>query len=355
VFGRLADEGAALPIQPLPEPDEVPMDERTDEFIAHLEHAKSADATYLAQIEALESAGADGESEAVRAERELSDRIRAQLGLPPRPTLRVIDPSQHARSLGIDPSFDLPERALEDGDRNRVLQTLKWPDALDALLDRIADDARLAEQEMGLSTLFLAFGFLEWFEADTSEKRHAAPLLLLPVRLEKRKAAGRKTVFNLIATSEVPETNLSLTKRTERDFNLLLPDFVSEDDDHQTVSEYLAAVQTAIEGQKRWHVRRHLTLGHFAFGRLAVYADLEPQKWPQHPVRQELVRSRTRVRRWKAGQRVRPRCDAYRQPRDRRVSVGSAPAARRRRDAVRGHMALAAGRQPSGAAIEPLP
>ena len=49
VFGRLADEGAALPIQPLPEPDEVPMDERTDESIARLEHAKSADATYLAQ------------------------------------------------------------------------------------------------------------------------------------------------------------------------------------------------------------------------------------------------------------------------------------------------------------------
>jgi hypothetical protein len=72
VFGRLADEGGALPIQPLPEPDEVPMDERKDEFITHLEHAKSADATYLAQIEALESAGADGELEAVRAERERS-------------------------------------------------------------------------------------------------------------------------------------------------------------------------------------------------------------------------------------------------------------------------------------------
>jgi hypothetical protein len=89
----------------------------------------------------------------------------------------------------------------------------------------------------------------------------------------------------------VPETNLSLTKRLDRDFNLLLPEFASEDDDHQNMSEYLAAVQTAIEGQKRWRVRRQLTLGHFAFGRLAIYADLEPQKWPQHPVRRELVRS----------------------------------------------------------------
>jgi hypothetical protein len=38
-------------------------------------------------------------------------------------------------------------------------------------------------------------------------------------------------------------------------------------------------------------VRRQLTLGHFAFGRLAMYADLEPQKWQQHPVLHGLVGS----------------------------------------------------------------
>ena len=41
---NLVDETAAIQILPLPEPDEVPMDERTAEFISHLEHAKSADA-----------------------------------------------------------------------------------------------------------------------------------------------------------------------------------------------------------------------------------------------------------------------------------------------------------------------
>jgi very-short-patch-repair endonuclease len=291
VFGQLADDGAALSIQPLPEPDEVPEDERTEKFFSHLGHAKSADATYVTRLQELESSGTDGDFELAQAERELRDRIRAQLGLPPRPSLRAINASDHARTLGIDPSFDLPECAPKDRDRGRVLRTLKWPDALDALLSKIADDARLAEQEMGLSTLFLVFGFLEWSEADASEKHHTAPLLLLPVKLEKKRIAGRKTVFNLVATSESPETNLSLTKRIERDFNLLLPDFMSDDDDHQTVSEYLTAVQASIEGQKRWRVRRQLTLGHFAFGRLAIYADLDPDKWGQHPVRKELVRS----------------------------------------------------------------
>ena len=184
-----------------------------------------------------------------------------------------------------------PAAHQKDAHEERALQTLKWPDTLEAVLEKIADDARLAEQEMGLSTLFLVFGFLEWFEADSSDKHHTAPLLLLPVKLEKKKTTGRKTVFNLSTAAEAPEINLSLKKRIERDFNRLLPEFTADEDAHQTVENYLAAVQTAIEGQKRWRVRRQLTLGHFAFGRLAMYAELEPDKWQQHPAQFDLVRS----------------------------------------------------------------
>ena len=185
----------------------------------------------------------------------------------------------------------MPECAGKEAHKERSLQTLKWPDALEAILEKIADEARLAEQEMGLSTLYLAFGFLEWFEADSSDKYHTAPLLLLPVKLEKKKTTGRKTIFNLSAAAEAPEINLSLKKRIERDFNRLLPDFAADEDEHETVEHYLAAVQTAIAGQKRWRIRRQLTLGHFAFGRLAMYAELEPDKWEKHPAQVDLVRS----------------------------------------------------------------
>jgi hypothetical protein len=61
------------------------------------------------------------------------------------------------------------------------LQTLKFPDELEAVMEKISGDARLAEQEMGLSTLFLAFSLLEWYESDASDKKAWAPLLLLPV------------------------------------------------------------------------------------------------------------------------------------------------------------------------------
>lgn len=291
VYAQLVAEVASIQILPLTEPDEVPMDERTGDFISHLEHAKLADATYLTKVHELENAGADGEFELALAERALRDRIRADLNLPPRPLLRAINASHHAESLGIDPSFDLPGSQRKEIHKERSLQTLKWPDALEATLEKIADEARLAEQEMGLSTLYLVFGFLEWFEADASDKHYTAPLLLLPVKLEKKKTIGRKAIFNLSAAAEAPEINLSLKKRLERDFNRLLPDFAADEERHEAVEEYLAAVEKTIEGQKRWRVRRQLTLGHFAFGRLAMYAELDPDKWEKHPVQIDLVRS----------------------------------------------------------------
>ena len=63
-------------------------------------------------------------------------------------------------------------------------------------MEKIAGDAHLAEQEMGLSTLFLAFGFLEWYESENSDKKAFAPLLLLPVQIEKQKIRG-KFVFSI--------------------------------------------------------------------------------------------------------------------------------------------------------------
>ena len=47
LYAQLVDEAVAIQILPLPEPDDVPIDERTAEFISHLQHAKSADTTYL--------------------------------------------------------------------------------------------------------------------------------------------------------------------------------------------------------------------------------------------------------------------------------------------------------------------
>jgi hypothetical protein len=94
--------------------------------------------------------------------------------------------------------------------------------------------------------------------------------------------------------SRGPEINLSLREKLLRDpldVSRELPDF---DDETDSIETYLDKVKITIDGLNRARIERNLTLGHFAFGRLAMYADLDPNKWPQHlakePILQELLR-----------------------------------------------------------------
>ena len=158
-------------------------------------------------------------------------------------------------------------------------------------MEKIADEARLAEQEAGLSTLFLAFGFLEWFDSDASDKPMYAPLLLLPVKIEREKVRG-KDVYGIAAREGGAESNISLQKFLETKFGRSLPDFTLGDSDQvESIESYLAQVRTNVDGLKRWHVRRWLVLGHFAFSRIAIYEDTKRDRWPPHPAEDPLVSS----------------------------------------------------------------
>lgn len=290
IYRLLVGENASLEVTSLPEPDDIPADEKTEEFTTALEHAKVSEIEYLTAVAALESNGRDDDHEMMAAERALRKRLRERLGMSPRPERNAINRSEHAKRFGVESNFELSKTATKKTHSDKFLQTLKYPDELESVLEKIRDDARLAEQEMGLSTLFLSFGFLEWYDSDSSDKHYFAPLLLLPVKLGVRPHRG-KMLFSVSASSGIAEANLSLQKHLEA-FNRTLPDFNTEDEETGgSIEAYFQQVQTAIEGLNRWRIRRWLVLGHFAFGRLAMYADLAPEKWGSHPATKHLIRS----------------------------------------------------------------
>jgi hypothetical protein len=288
-YRKLVGEDTALKIAFLQEPDDIPPEERTEDFLSALEHAKVSDIEYLTKLEELEQAGRDDEVTLAAIERELRNKVRAQLGLPPRPARADVNRAEHARLLGIDPNPELQPERCKPSHEDYSLQTLKYPDELESVMEKISNDARLAEQEMGVSTLFLAFGFLEWYEADDSDKKAYAPLLLLPVKVERQKVRG-KEVYHLSLREGAGEANLSLQKLFEEKYNRELPDFeVEQDEALASIEGYLERTRNAIDGLKRWHIRRWLVLGHFAFGRFLMYIDLKPENWRDYPAGHPLV------------------------------------------------------------------
>ncbi|TGS46253.1 DUF3320 domain-containing protein [Mesorhizobium sp. M8A.F.Ca.ET.181.01.1.1] len=288
-YSKLVDDDGSFRIVHLDEPEGLPPEEKTEEFVDAFEHAKVSDIDFLTALDNLVASATDDEMAVERLERALRDRVRSQLGLPPRPKRADVNRNEHARSLGIDPSPELQPAGTKKTHSDRFLQTLKYPDELEALMEKISAEARLAEQEAGLSTLFLAFGFLEWYDSDASDKPIYAPLLLLPVKIERQKVRG-KHVYEVAAREGAAETNISLQKFLETKFGRDLPDF-GDADDGGSVENYLAKVEASIEGLKRWRVRRWLVLGHFAFSRIAIYEDTKPEKWQNHPAAHPLVGS----------------------------------------------------------------
>jgi very-short-patch-repair endonuclease len=185
-----------------------------------------------------------------------------------------------ARHLGLNTDHDLPVETdsflRPERHADRKIQTLHFPDELDARLRKIRAAGRTAIEESGANMLYMAFGFLEWRDQATA-RSHQAPLLLLPVELERELTRGGRTRTRVRWTGEELQPNLSLQKKLE-EFNIRLPVL----QDGQTIEDFLAEVGRAIRHKSDWIVRRYVTLGLFEFGKILLYLDLDPAKWPEH-------------------------------------------------------------------------
>ena len=156
------------------------------------------------------------------------------------------------------------------------LQTSLTPDALQRRLLALYRDARLLIEEQGVNVLYLALGRLKWFEAEKADTPRYAPLVLVPVQLQRRSARER---FTLTWGEEDIQENLSLAAKLQADFGIELPKFQSEED--LVPSRYAAAVASAVAGQPRWEVEPEgMTLGFFSFAKFLMYRDLDPRNWP---------------------------------------------------------------------------
>uniref|UniRef100_B8HN08 RAP domain-containing protein n=1 Tax=Cyanothece sp. (strain PCC 7425 / ATCC 29141) TaxID=395961 RepID=B8HN08_CYAP4 len=280
------EKGNPLTIASLPEPPEHPVDEDDDAFRLLLEAMRDSDSEYMAAVASLDEVDHDSE-EFQQIERKLRDKVREELAMPPRTDTRSLSKLDYARHLEINPDYELPTLQPKDSGKpahwENSLQTLLYPDELERKLAGLREGARKSLQETGLNTLYLAFGMLEWYESDQSDKRLLAPLLLYPVTLERQLRRGQY-YYTVISCSEEPEENFSLRERLKQDFGIVLPAFTTFAETGgqatDTPETYFEKIRQVIRDRSRWRVRRFLNLSLFSFGGIALFQDLNPERWP---------------------------------------------------------------------------
>ena len=185
-----------------------------------------------------------------------------------------------ARQLGIDTSYDLPVEHSDERESRHAdtkIQTLLYADQLEARLKKLRADARLAIGETGTNFLHLALGFLEWKDDEQAGKSWYAPLILIPVELERERDRSGNYKYQLSWTGEDLQSNLSLQKKLNDDFGIELPDL----DEGERPEAYFQRIQSRFKGQSRWRVSRFATLALFQFGKILLYKDLDPEIWPE--------------------------------------------------------------------------
>jgi len=156
------------------------------------------------------------------------------------------------------------------------LQTKLKTDHLQRRLLEIYYESRTMLEEQGVNVLYLALGQLHFRERDGSDEFRNAPLVLMPVTLERKTAKDR---FYLKWNEEDPQENLSLREKLRVEFGIKLPPF--PDVEAFSAKEYLASIRNSVASQPGWTVDDNaIQLGFFSFAKLLMFLDLDPINWP---------------------------------------------------------------------------
>ncbi|MCA8917265.1 MAG: DUF3320 domain-containing protein, partial [Planctomycetes bacterium] len=185
---------------------------------------------------------------------------------------------------GRDPrSQQLHEaRSLEDLRKAHAADALKRREVfirleeqeLDGRLVDLYRGARNALQEGGANTLFLALGFLVWTRPDKPDHRVKAPLILLPVTLDRKSA---RSGFSIRAHDDEPRFNPTLVEMLRQDFQLELGVPQGDlpcDDSGLDIAGIWKRVRAAIKDIRGWEVSEDVVLSMFSFAKYLMWKDL---------------------------------------------------------------------------------
>ena len=183
------------------------------------------------------------------------------------------DPRDEARLIQRLGDPALRDLISEQFRKNRLLADLSARD-LDRHLLEVYRATRLGIEEGGANPLYLAVGFLQWYESPHSQQLRQAPILLLPLEMQRRSA---REGFTIRLSDDEPQINVTLLELLKRDFDIVVPglDSLPMDDAGVDVAGLLTAFRRAILQQPRWDVSETVRIGIFSFAKFLMWRDLD--------------------------------------------------------------------------------
>lgn len=178
-----------------------------------------------------------------------------------------------ARIFEIENDKDLIKDIAAQEFKNGRIRTFLNEAELDKNLKNLYRSAKMSMEENGTNTLFLALGFLRWFESDVSERARYAPIVLIPVDIVRN---VRNKGFVLRSRQEEAQVNVTLLEylRQDHEVDITGLDPLPEDEHGIDLPLIFNTVRQAVMGKSRWNIEEFAFVGLFSFGQFVMWNDI---------------------------------------------------------------------------------
>jgi hypothetical protein len=133
--------------------------------------------------------------------------------------------------------------------------------------------SKVSLEENGANTLYLALGFLKWFETAVSQVSRYAPLVLLPIEIIRKSS---KRGYIIRSRDEEPHMNITLLEMLKQDFGIEISglDPLPKDGQGIDLKRILNVIRQSVMNLPKWDVVEEAYLGIFSFNRFIMWNDI---------------------------------------------------------------------------------
>lgn len=186
----------------------------------------------------------------------------------------VVIKNPDARIFDVKDQRDVLDAIAQREFENERLRTFFTDTELEKNLKKLHRTAKVSIEENGANTLYLAIGFLKWYESEKSEKARLAPILLLPVDITRKLVDKTYTVK---MRDEDAQINITLLEMLRQDFGINVKGLNPPPMDQSGVDLALvfSTIRQAVMSKARWEIEEYAFIGQFSFSRFIMWNDIK--------------------------------------------------------------------------------
>ena len=206
-------------------------------------------------------------------EDKIAEGVKIRIITPParRNTAGEADDSLYRLRTGDDWSEQF---ALEALNRKEIVAKVDEK-ALERGCIELFRKAKADFEEGGSNTLFLVIGVLQWSSTGETDKKYSAPMIMVPVKLERTSARSKPY---LIKHDDDAVFNMTLLEMLRQDFAIDLPGLSGElpkDASGVDVKGIFETVRRKVRDVPDFEVVEDVLLGTFSFAKYLMWKDLK--------------------------------------------------------------------------------